>query len=115
CPLMGGTPFPPLTPLTTTQVLHRWVAVVVGLIVVGIAIVAWRTQRRNRAVVSLAVGAAVLYPIQALIGGLQILTHLDAWTQTLHLALGALIWGAMAALVVVSYYTARTTPPIGLG
>ena len=114
-PLMGGTAFPALTALTTTQVLHRWVAVVVGLIVVGIAIVAWRTQRRNRAVVSLAVGAAVLYPIQALIGGLQILTHLDAWTQTLHLALGALIWGAMAALVVVSYYTARTTPPIGLG
>src|SRR5205814_4613707 len=114
-PLMGGTAFPALTALTTTQVLHRWVAFVVGLIVVGIAIVAWRTQRRNRAIVSLAVAAAVLYPLQALIGGLQILTHLDAWTQTLHLALGALIWGATAALVVVSYYTARTTPPIGLG
>ena len=45
--------------------------------------------------------AAVLYPIQALIGGLQVLTKLDAWTQTLHLALGAFIWGAMAGLVVV--------------
>ena len=113
-PLMGGTFFPPLTPLTTPQVLHRWVAVVVGLIVVGVAIVAWRTQRRNPAVVRLALLAAVLFPVQAVIGGLQVLTRLDPWTQTLHLALGAFIWGAMAGLVVVSYYTARTTPAVGL-
>ncbi len=42
-----------------------------------------------------------------LIGGAQVLTKLAAWTQTLHLALGAVIWALMAALVVSSYYTAR--------
>lgn len=114
-PLMGGTLFPPLTDLTTAHVLHRWVATVVGVIVVAIAVVGWRTQRSHRAVVRLAVLAGVLYPVQAVIGGLQVLTRLDAWTQTLHLALGAFIWGTMAALVVVSYYTARTTAPIGAG
>ena len=113
-PLMGGTLFPPLTNLTSAHVLHRWIAALVGLIVVGIAVVAWRTQRHHRAVVWLAVIAAVLYPVQAVIGGLQVLTRLDAWTQTLHLALGAFIWAAMAGLVVVSYYTARTTAPAGL-
>jgi protoheme IX farnesyltransferase len=114
-PLMGGTFFPPLTDLTTAHVLHRWVAVIVGLIVVAIAVVAWRTQRANRAVVSLAVLAGVLFPIQAIVGGLQVLTKLDAWTQTLHLALGAFIWGALVGLVVVSYYVARTTVPAGAG
>ncbi|MFI5043143.1 MAG: COX15/CtaA family protein, partial [Acidimicrobiales bacterium] len=113
-PLMGGTFFPPLTAVTTTQVLHRWVAVVVGLIVVAVAVIAWRTQRRHPAIVRLALIAAVLFPIQAVVGGLQVLTQLDAWTQTLHLALGAFIWGALAALVVVSYYTARTTAPAGV-
>jgi protoheme IX farnesyltransferase len=43
-----------------------------------------------------------------------VLTKLEPWTQTLHLALGAFIWGAMAGLVVVSYYTARTTVPAGV-
>ena len=51
---------------------------------------------------------AVLFPIQALIGGLQVLTQLAEWTQTLHLALGAVIWTLAAALAVAAYYEART-------
>jgi protoheme IX farnesyltransferase len=89
-------------------VLHRWVAIVVGVIVAAVAVAAWRTQRENRTIVGLALFSAILFPIQALIGGLQILTDLAAWTQTLHVALGALIWAAMAGLVTVSYYAART-------
>ena len=114
-PLMGGTFFPALTDATSAHVLHRWVAVVVGLIVVAVALVAWRTQRWSRAIVRLALIAAILYPIQALIGAAQIWTRLDPWTQTAHLALGAFIWGALAALVVVSYYTARTSVVAGAG
>jgi protoheme IX farnesyltransferase len=106
-PLMGGTLFPSLTEVTATHVLHRWVAIVVGLVVVGIALVAWRTQRHRPALVRLAVAAAVLYPVQAVVGGLQVLTRLAEWTQTLHLALGALVWMLMAALAIHSYYEAR--------
>src|SRR5215204_1428748 len=68
-PLMGGTPFPALTELTSAHVLHRWVAVVVGVIVVATAIVAWRTQRDHPMLVRLAVAAGILYPVQALVGG----------------------------------------------
>ena len=109
-PLMGGTLFPPLTEVTTAQVLHRWVAVLVGLIVVATWLVARRTQREHRALVVLAASAAGLFPIQAVIGGLQVLTQLAPWAQTLHLALGAAIWGLTAALAFAAYYTARTTP-----
>jgi protoheme IX farnesyltransferase len=48
------------------------------------------------------------------VGGLQVLLRLQPWTQTVHLALGAAIWGFLAALVVASYYSARTTPA-GIG
>ncbi|HEX8941207.1 MAG TPA: heme o synthase [Candidatus Limnocylindrales bacterium] len=109
-PLMGGTAFPPITSLTEAQVLHRYVAVVVGLITVAVWLVAWRTQRQHRPIVALATLAAAFFPIQSFIGALQIWTKLAPWTQTLHLALGAFIWGAMAGLAFVSYYTARTTP-----
>jgi protoheme IX farnesyltransferase len=112
-PLMGGTLFPPLTEVTTTHVLHRWVAIVVGLIVAVIAVAALRTQRDHRAIVRLAVSAAILYIFQAVIGGLQVLTQLAAWTQTLHVALGATIWALMCALAVTAYYTARVSPVVG--
>jgi len=115
-PLMGGTPFPPLAgEQVVAHVLHRWVAVVVGLIVAAIAVAAWRTQRRNRVLVGLAVAAAILYPVQALVGGLQILTGLSEWSQTLHLALGTVIWALLAALAVAAHYEARAGVPVGAG
>ncbi|HEY3522088.1 MAG TPA: heme o synthase, partial [Candidatus Limnocylindrales bacterium] len=114
-PLMGGTLFPPLTEITTVHVLHRWAAIVVGLIVAVTAVAAWRTQRDRPALVRLAFIAAVLFPIQAIIGGAQVLTRLAEWTQTLHVALGALIWAAAAGLAFASYYTARVGTTVSAG
>jgi len=107
-PLMNGSLFPPLTDANTAMVLHRWVAVVVGLIVWATTLVAWRTQRSRPALVRLAASAALLFTIQAVVGGLQVLTDLAEWTQTLHLALGALIWALLVGLAVGAYFEART-------
>jgi protoheme IX farnesyltransferase len=106
-PLMGGTLAPVLTELTSAHVLHRWVAGLVGLIVLAIAIVGWRTQRDRPTLVRLAVGGAILFALQVVIGGAQVMTRLAPWTQTLHLALGAVIWAILAGLAMMSYYTAR--------
>ncbi|MGZ8514703.1 MAG: heme o synthase [Candidatus Limnocylindrales bacterium] len=114
-PLMGGTLLPPLTDLTGAQVLHRWVAAVVGLIVLAVAVAAWRTQRDRRMLARLAVGAAVLFAAQVVIGGAQVLTRLAEWTQTLHLALGATIWATLVGLTATSYYTARSAAGIVAG
>ena len=107
-PLMNGAVFPVLTDANSAQVLHRWIAVIVGLIVAGVLVAAWRIQPRTRPIVRLAVLAAALFPIQAIVGGLQILTGLSGWTQTLHLALGAVIWALLVALVSVSYLEGRS-------
>jgi protoheme IX farnesyltransferase len=104
---MDGTLFPPLSEAASAHVLHRWVAILVGLIVAAVFVAAIRTRPRDRAVVALTTVAAILFPIQAVVGGLQVLTDLAEWTQTLHLAIGALIWAAMVGLVTVSYYGAR--------
>jgi protoheme IX farnesyltransferase len=107
-PLMNGTLFPTVTDANSAHVLHRWVAIIVGLIVAAVLIAAWRRRPRTRPIVRLATIAAVLFPIQAVVGGLQILTGLSGWSQTLHLALGAIIWALLVALVSVSYLEART-------
>jgi protoheme IX farnesyltransferase len=114
-PLMGGTLVPPLTDVTAAHVLHRWVAAIVGLIVLGIAITAWRTQRERPTLVRLAVGAAILFAIQVAIGGAQVLTRLEAWTQTLHVAIGAVVWAMFTGLTVTSYYSARAATGIHSG
>jgi heme o synthase len=122
-PLMNGVliPIGPDTdavarPLYEAHALHRYVAVIVGLITWATAWAAWRTQHDHPALVRLALLIAVLFPIQALIGGLQVLTQLAEWTQTLHLALGAVIWTLAAALAVAAYYEARvaTVPAAGV-
>jgi len=114
-PLMNGSLIPAVTDVTAAHVLHRWVAGVVGLIVLVLAIVAWRTQRDHPTLVRLAVGSAVLFAIQVVIGGAQVLTQLAEWTVTLHLALGAVIWATLTGLTVTSYYTARVRVGAGTG
>ncbi len=59
--------------------------------------------------------SAVLFAIQVVIGGAQVLTGLAEWTQTLHLALGAVIWASLTGLTVTSYYTARVDVVAGTG
>ncbi len=106
-PLMGGSLVPPLSEVASAHILHRWVAAVVAVIVAAVAVVAWRTQRDHPMLVRLAMWSAGLFAIQVVVGGLQVLTRLSAWTQTLHLALGAVIWALLAGLAISSYYTAR--------
>ncbi|MFL5674545.1 MAG: heme o synthase [Chloroflexota bacterium] len=114
-PLMNGSLLPAVTDVTAAHVLHRWVAAVVGAIVVALAVAAWRTQRDHPTLVRLSLGAAALFAIQVVVGGAQVLTQLDEWTQTLHLALGAVIWAMLTGLTVTSYYTARVGVGAGTG
>ncbi len=117
-PLMGGAIVPPFADMSDetatlafTHALHRYVGVVVGVVLAGTWIAAWRGRRAGhleRTLFMLITIAAVLYPIQALVGALQVWTQLAPWTQTLHVALAAFIWVAAIGAAFVSYYGARS-------
>ena len=109
-PLMGGSLIPPLAEASAAHILHRWVAAVVGLIVLAVAIIAWRGRRTQPQLARAAVLAAGLFAVQVVIGGLQVLTRLSEWSQTLHLALGAVIWALLVGLATASYLSSRGTP-----
>jgi protoheme IX farnesyltransferase len=118
-PLMNGTIFPltsavdtAVKPLYEAHAIHRYVAAIVLLFVWLTAYAAWKTQRSRPTLLRLAIALAVLFPLQVVIGGLQVLTGLSDWTQTLHLALGAVIWANAAALATVAYYEARAAVPV---
>jgi protoheme IX farnesyltransferase len=115
-PLMNGS-LQPIGSDTPTEIaglwaaheLHRYAAAVVFLILAGVALAAWRARGERPGPARLAVAILGLYAVQIVVGGLQVLTNLAPWTQTLHVAFGALIWGGAAGLAVWSYYLARAT------
>jgi protoheme IX farnesyltransferase len=67
-------------------------------------IAAWRQRRRSPMVANWAAAAALLFAIEAFAGGLQVLTQLAVWTQIVHLALAAAVWGLLVAATVLSIY-----------
>ena len=121
-PLFNGQLFPtfssdpPVASLQMTHFLHRFVAALVGVLMLATAIVVWRAARRgglagSGPVLALVGTAAALYAVQVIVGALQIATQLASWAVALHLALGAAIWALMVGAVFVAYFAARTSEP----
>jgi protoheme IX farnesyltransferase len=118
-PLMNGSlvPIAPegradLAALYGAHALHRYAAAIVLVILAAVAWVAWRRRTEQPRVARLAIGVLAIYLAQVLVGALQVATLLAPWTQTLHVALGALVWGGSVALAVASYYQARIAAPV---
>jgi len=120
-PLMNGgiLPLGADTPaaaagLFAAHALHRYVAAAVFVILVLVAIAGHRWLARESRLRRVADGIVLAYLVQVVVGGLQVLTRLEPWTRTLHVALGAVIWASAAALVVAAYYEARVAATAGL-
>jgi protoheme IX farnesyltransferase len=123
-PLFGGQLLPSFAADPTVaagqeaQFLHRIVAVLVGLIVLATAWVAWRRYAPGRwgapeaqtRLLAMSGTAAALYLIQVVVGALQISTRLASWAVALHVALGAAIWALLVAAAVTAYCAARFQP-----
>jgi protoheme IX farnesyltransferase len=102
---------PDLELLVGTHALHRYVAAVVLVILAAVAWAARRGRATRPGLARLAALIFAVYVVQVVVGALQVWTLLAAWTQTLHVALGALVWGGMVALAAAAYYGARVAIP----
>jgi|AntDeeMinimDraft_6_1070357.scaffolds.fasta_scaffold08662_2 cytochrome c oxidase assembly protein subunit 15 len=75
---------------------------VVGLLILSTALLAWRTRRRPL-VVGSAVAATLLLPLQVILGGLTVTELLEPAIVTNHLATATLILVALTTTTVVSW------------
>jgi cytochrome c oxidase assembly protein subunit 15 len=116
-PLMNGRIIPEFqVEEQAIHFLHRGFAALVGVIV--IAFVVRMTQRKAEFPLAtrLAHIGAGLFAIEIMIGALNIWTRLNSIVVTLHLLVGALIWGSLVGVAVVtspSLERARETAGIG--
>ena len=84
--------------------LHRLVAGMLGVMILGLIYQAFEERRRQPLLVWLSVGAGVLYVAQALIGAANVWTELAAGVVVAHLSMAALLWCVMVTICALAFY-----------
>ena len=105
-PLCRGDVIPGLDLNAVIEYLHRVAAGAVGLMLLGLAIVAWRRYRSHRALVRATVAAVVLVVAQGLLGAATVEENLDERLVATHLAL------AMLLLALTAYIWRASRPSV---
>ena len=114
-PLMGGTPFPPITAVSSPQVVHRYATAIVALILLSAYWIVRREVGSPRQTRQFLGAALALFALQCVIGALQIFTKLAPWTQTLHVAIASVIWALTVGAAAVALLEARASNAGGGG
>jgi heme A synthase len=98
-PLCNGEVIP-TADATSVQVHfgHRVLAGLLGLVILGLAWLAWRQRREAPLAFALTLGAVGLYATQVMIGAANIWTEVADEVSAAHLAFGTLLWLTLALL-----------------
>ncbi len=96
-PFCDGGPFP-LAGAPAVNMAHRWVAAIVGAVVLAGCWQAWRHRREAPGLGPLALATAALLVLQVLVGAATPLTRFSPWALGAHPALASLVWICVVAL-----------------
>ena len=114
-PLMDGALLPALdSEVEGLHFAHRALAVVVVLAVGSIAVGAFRSTG-DRTVRRFALAAALLVALQVALGAANVWSRLAAVFVVPHLVVGALLWGALAALALSTRRVVADPARAGIG
>ena len=111
-PLCHGGVVPTAEPSTLIEYSHRLVASLVGLLVLAVAVVCWRSYRNNRWLWWPALAALALVVAQGALGGLTVLSELGPNLVMAHLAMAEAL---LATVVLVHLVAARGAPRSSIG
>src|SRR5207302_4191987 len=107
-PLCHGQFLPSLDTATRIEWTHRFLAIVSGLAVAALVLRSLLRYRADRRVLALAIVAAVLYPLQAVLGAITVVLELPPEWVTLHLANAELLLATLTILAVVVRWPSAT-------
>jgi protoheme IX farnesyltransferase len=100
-PLCHGQFLPSLDTATRIEWFHRFLAIAGGLTVAAVVLWSLIVYRADRRVLSLAIVAAILYPLQAVLGAITVILELPPEWVTVHLANAELLLATLTVLAVV--------------
>jgi len=96
--------------LNDVNMLHRYIATFVGVVLAWTLFSAWRRRSVAPAQAWIALVAAVLFIAQATVGALLVLLQKPIFTQILHLALSTAVWGCLVLISALAARQLRATP-----
>ncbi len=107
-PLCHGQFLPSLDPATRIEWTHRLLGIVGGLSLAALAAVTLLRYRDRARARNLVLTAALLYPLQAVIGAITVWLELPQTWVTLHLANAELILATLTALAIDVRWPSRS-------
>ncbi len=108
-PRCDGAWFPPLDLATAIEIGHRWVAALLSVLVVAVAVQAWRRHRDEPRLRRPASLALLLLVVQVLLGAVTVKLDLPASVVIIHLANAMFL---LAALLVTAMRAGTTAMPL---
>lgn len=108
-PRCNGELIPAFDSAVLIEFSHRMLASVVGILVLAVAVYAWRSHRHRPVIVWGATAALLLVAGQIVLGGLTVLNDLPPTMVTAHLAMAATLLATLTALTMVSFADDTTT------
>jgi len=110
-PLCGTPPAWAVTyHLADINVLHRYIATFVGLVLIWTVVSGWRRRKVAPGQAWIALAAGILFVVQAAVGGLVVLLRRPDLIAALHLALATSVWGLLVILAVLAARQLRAAP-----
>jgi len=100
-PLCHGQFLPSLDTATRIEWFHRFLAITGGITVAAVVMWSLIVYRADRRVLALAIIAAILYPLQAVLGAITVVLELPPEWVTVHLANAELLLATLTILAVV--------------
>ncbi len=89
---------------------HRFIAMVIGFLAVGVAVLAWRGYRNRRSILWPALIAVVVVVIQAALGAVTVAENNAGDTVTAHLATAMILLGILVYLAIRARYPDELPP-----
>ncbi len=113
-PLCHGGVVPTGREAPAIEYSHRGAATVVALLVAATAAWAWRRYRARPDLVVPALAAALLVPVQAVLGAVVVRLELPAWIVAVHFLVGTVFCSVAAATAARAWWRPgrRVAPPV---
>lgn len=112
-PQCNGAVLPPVVrSLQTIQIVHRFAAIGVGLLLAALLWQMARTRWNNRTVLLTSVALGACFLAQATLGASFVLLEWPPLLASLHLALGTATWTCMVALAIVAWHVPARVPAV---
>ena len=109
-PLCHGSIVPPFDLATLIEYSHRLAATAVGILVLGVAVLAWLFYRSNHWVLASSVLGFLLVLAAAVLGGVTVWTELAWWVRMVHLGIALLVVACMVIPSIVGLNPAEPRP-----